>query len=385
MPAVTRVGDNNTGHDACPPTALSSGSPNVNVNGIPVGRVGDPYNPHGCPAHVPHVGNIAAGAPHVFINGKAAGRIGDPVTCGGSVAVGSSNVFVGNGGGGSLTINGQSVTAQDFKCKCVGDVISCSPLCTEIDEIILATPQIAKNMSNQQEDTYSKLAWNCLSEMLQKWIVENAYVTSTEERKAGITPIHILPLEWDWFTHYSRFNVNYNSLVERALSNAGKLELVNLLKKHPAWQNGGAFDYSISEKTKWEKNYFNSIPVNRSILNLDGMDVCLATHSIRLLAKGNIEVDQGTSIRKITVSNIYAFVHDIFNFDEDSYIIDPKLGWWSKEELSFNLSKSNDSYYNLDNSKFLEFRAKYNKGGDFIVLSELHECEEFSQQIFFSE
>ena len=31
MPAVTRVGDNNTGHDACPPTALSSGSPNVFV------------------------------------------------------------------------------------------------------------------------------------------------------------------------------------------------------------------------------------------------------------------------------------------------------------------------------------------------------------------
>ena len=77
MPAVTRVGDNNTGHDACPPTALSSGSPNV-------------------PAHAPHVGNIAAGAPHVFINGKAVGRIGDPVSCGGSVAVGSPNVFIGN-------------------------------------------------------------------------------------------------------------------------------------------------------------------------------------------------------------------------------------------------------------------------------------------------
>lgn len=60
MPAVTRVGDNNTGHDACPPTALSSGSPNVFVNGIP------------------------------------AGRIGDPVSCGGSVAVGSPNVFIGN-------------------------------------------------------------------------------------------------------------------------------------------------------------------------------------------------------------------------------------------------------------------------------------------------
>ena len=32
MLAVTCVGDNNTGHDACPPTTLSSGSPNVNIN-----------------------------------------------------------------------------------------------------------------------------------------------------------------------------------------------------------------------------------------------------------------------------------------------------------------------------------------------------------------
>ncbi len=96
MPAVTRVGDNDTGHDACPPTALASGSPNVFVNGIPVGRVSDPYEPHGCPVHPPHVGHIADGAPHVFVNGLKVGRIGDPVDCGGSVAVGSPNVFVGN-------------------------------------------------------------------------------------------------------------------------------------------------------------------------------------------------------------------------------------------------------------------------------------------------
>ena len=33
MPAQTRQGDNNTGHDACPPSALSGGSSNVFVNG----------------------------------------------------------------------------------------------------------------------------------------------------------------------------------------------------------------------------------------------------------------------------------------------------------------------------------------------------------------
>ena len=95
MPAQTRVGDNNTGHDACPPIALAAGSPNVFVNGVPAGRVGDSYSPHSCPAHPPHSGVIASGSGTVFINNSPAGRVDDPVSCGGSVAAGSPNVFVG--------------------------------------------------------------------------------------------------------------------------------------------------------------------------------------------------------------------------------------------------------------------------------------------------
>lgn len=96
MPAQTRLGDNDTGHDACPPTALASASPNVFVNTRAAGRVNDPYTEHGCAVHPPHVGRIASGSATVFINGLAAGRIGDPVSCGGSVAEGSANVFVGS-------------------------------------------------------------------------------------------------------------------------------------------------------------------------------------------------------------------------------------------------------------------------------------------------
>ena len=95
MFAQTRVGDNDTGHDACPPRPLAEGRPDVYINGIPAGRVGDSYTSHGCPAHPPHTGVVASGSGTVFINGRAAGRIGDPVSCGSSVAVGSPNVFVG--------------------------------------------------------------------------------------------------------------------------------------------------------------------------------------------------------------------------------------------------------------------------------------------------
>ena len=50
MPKATRLGDNDTGHDACPPTALVTASANVIINGKGAGRVGDSYAPHGCSA-----------------------------------------------------------------------------------------------------------------------------------------------------------------------------------------------------------------------------------------------------------------------------------------------------------------------------------------------
>lgn len=95
MSSATRLGDLDTGHDACAPTALVTASTDVIINGKGAGRVGDSYAPHGCINHPTHSGVIASGSSSVYINGKAAGRIGDPVSCGGTVAEGSSNVFIG--------------------------------------------------------------------------------------------------------------------------------------------------------------------------------------------------------------------------------------------------------------------------------------------------
>ncbi len=91
-----RLTDLNTGHDACEPVPLATGSANVYVNGLRAGRVGDTYNPHECIDHPLHVGAVASGSRTVFINKKAAARTGDAVTCGGAAAQGSDNVFIGD-------------------------------------------------------------------------------------------------------------------------------------------------------------------------------------------------------------------------------------------------------------------------------------------------
>ena len=95
MPAVTRIGDNDTGHCSTPTRA--QGSTNVFVNGIPVSRQGDNNTPHllpgsPCPSHS---AAIATGSTTVFVNGKGCGRIGDAISGCTSVAQGSSNVFAG--------------------------------------------------------------------------------------------------------------------------------------------------------------------------------------------------------------------------------------------------------------------------------------------------
>ncbi len=95
MPPVARLGDSCTGHGLFPPRPNVGASSDVFCNGIAVHRNGDGWAVHCDPSPVCHAGSLSGGSSSVFVNGKAMGRVGDSVSCGGSVAAGSSNVFAG--------------------------------------------------------------------------------------------------------------------------------------------------------------------------------------------------------------------------------------------------------------------------------------------------
>ncbi|MGL4917249.1 MAG: type VI secretion system PAAR protein [Aeromonas allosaccharophila] len=92
---AAKVGDIGTDHDGFHPTAITAGSPDVFIDGIPAARVGDPLAPHDKPNHPPHPRTIASGSSTVIINGKAAALTGGSVDCGG-VIIGSGTVFIGD-------------------------------------------------------------------------------------------------------------------------------------------------------------------------------------------------------------------------------------------------------------------------------------------------
>lgn len=105
MPEAARLGDFCDGLHPIPsphfpkvffPKPCIEGSPNVYVNSLNAARVGDPWEPHSSPTDPPHERFLLTGAPNVFINGSQSGRLGDDLSCFSKVAMGSTDVFIGN-------------------------------------------------------------------------------------------------------------------------------------------------------------------------------------------------------------------------------------------------------------------------------------------------
>ena len=95
MPAVTRIGDADVTH--CSGMTRAQGSSNVFANGIAVSRQGDNNTGHLLPG-VPcpsHSAPIASGSSTVKVNNKGCRRVGAGISGCTSVAAGSSNVFAG--------------------------------------------------------------------------------------------------------------------------------------------------------------------------------------------------------------------------------------------------------------------------------------------------
>lgn len=96
MPRLSTKDDVCRGHDACPPRALATHSPDVTAENIFIVRENDVLQNHGCPQHVPHGATVTSGYSTVTANGRPVGYVGAKVDCAsGIIATGRRTVTVG--------------------------------------------------------------------------------------------------------------------------------------------------------------------------------------------------------------------------------------------------------------------------------------------------
>lgn len=88
MPAVARVTDIGSAHSGFPDSDVIEGSSDTDVNSLAVHLVS-----HAIRAH-PHGRRLAVGSPNLDINSLPVGRIGDSIDCGGFIKTGSPDTIL---------------------------------------------------------------------------------------------------------------------------------------------------------------------------------------------------------------------------------------------------------------------------------------------------
>ncbi len=352
MPAVTRVGDKCTGHDNCPAVPLVEGDSTILVNGKPIGVVGCAYQSHSCTTHTSHTPHIAQGAPYVFAHGKAVARVGDAVDCGGTVAQGSSNISVGNGGG---ELVGNAIGANAVKTVFWDNS-------NETDKTILSMPEICQAMADKTDEP-DKQGWVYLKQMFEKWLRGDALSAGS----SSLDYSKAMFLSFDWFNQFERFVEVKQDLIDNCLNDKGQASLIKILKENGYFDNPREFDFiNVSYKER-DKYYFNQ----RSILELDfnidpidGLSIAMGNFVINAVAKGKVD-KQSDGTYQVTVEQIGIYSKDSFNFDGGNIYL-----FWSYKNKDFSTNSIVDEdYVYLDNNDFNSFRTTTSKGEDFFIFS----------------
>ena len=359
MPPITRVGDLSTGHDDCSAVPAVTGASNFLVNGQPVVCVGDSYASHGCIHHPSHAGHLIEGAPSFFINGKAVGRVGDAISCGQKVAEGANFFIVGNGGSKiGVNMPYQLEMNKKFYEK-IKEATKDTQ--TELDKIIFCLPEIAEAMAEKESNEDDKKGWLYLRDMFYKWLSSRA----NDDPTKNPVPFWV---DIDWVLRYFVKIFTSFVLAREAIIQNAQDELVKiLLREGYLTKENREFDFINSPWQMWEPYYYQHHAIDFLQVPLrPGIIAALLTFTFRYLAKGKIEYNPKKEQYTIYIDNVAVFVHDVFNFAGDQY-----LGYWSCEEKDIDYSEffCNESYYEMNNKKFNEFRERTGFGNDFLVLS----------------
>lgn len=96
MPGLSYNKARTTGHGNFPPTDINATQGKVFVEGIAVLVEGDPITPHTrtTKPYDTHGGTTVASTPKVYVTGKKAIQMADRISCGDTVAMASSKVFI---------------------------------------------------------------------------------------------------------------------------------------------------------------------------------------------------------------------------------------------------------------------------------------------------
>lgn len=244
-----------------------------------------------------------------------------------------------------------------------------------------------------------KEGWPVGAAMMRRWFNSPAY-TMSEDVKAGRTGPAILSpdridesiITMKWARKYQRFNSAYHALLNGSWMTTPGIKTLRkcVLQSKPSpihkqWRLG---NLALAGKYLDEICQVNYVPVGNLNDPLDDFYAALGQCNLKIAVTGVVTESNGG--HQIVIDEVGLYIRDTYDFNDGWFPFSQPLGFWGFDgvERSIQLAwdvEVDERYsdepepagrkYAVQNDDFRNYRARYGRGGDFVVFSDVQRVQ----------
>lgn len=243
-----------------------------------------------------------------------------------------------------------------------------------------------------------KLVWPVASNVMQKWFAGSAYQMPSSVKKNDFPASKLPPAVIDeslvtmkWAMSFKRVQLAVALLTKEWNSANGVKRLKALVREEGKRHTNSSWLFGdFNEATKYldEKCQVNFKVIGDGQKDpMDDFYGAMGQATLKIAVSGLVESDnRGNHV--LDISELGFYLRDTYDFNDDGFISQP-LGFWGYLGVQRNFQLAWDveieekwveetradvekKYYEVQNDDFAAFRAKFKKGGDFVIYSDLH-------------
>ncbi|PTT17311.1 hypothetical protein DBR12_18485 [Acidovorax sp. HMWF029] len=245
----------------------------------------------------------------------------------------------------------------------------------------------------------SRLGWPVAASLMERWFRSPAFEMS-DSIKRSLTPnqLHKLPeaqldenkVSMAWALGFVRVQAAMLQLQKNWANPAGLKQLQTRIERQSNGRNQQCWRFgNLSQTAKLlDANcQVNIQKIGESSDPMDDFYGAMGEATLKVAVSGIVS-PKGAGKAKIEIDELAFYLRDSYDFNDDSFVSQP-LGFWgfngvvralrfpsnvpiTDEWVHEDAASLRSKTYLVQNKHFREWRAKNGKGGDFMIVSDVH-------------
>jgi len=244
----------------------------------------------------------------------------------------------------------------------------------------------------------SRLGWPVAATLMERWFRGAAFeITLPIKLSAPSQRLHQLPasqldentVTMRWALGFARVQAAMSKLQAQWDSPAGIMELQRKVTRQALGQTSPWRFGNLNQPARIldDTCQVNHLKVGRFGDPMDDFYGAMGEVTLKVAVSGMV-MPKGTGKTAIAIDELAFYLRDSYDFNDDSFLSQP-LGFWDRQGVSISprsvldvsvteqwiytdSSEADQQSYLVQNKHFRQWRALHGRGGDFMVVSDVH-------------